>query len=327
MKKKFSKVKWFDKELLTKQGEILLYQKNKNIGFVDNTWFHGERSLFFKPHYDNYISSPLGEIVYYYLSKEIGLNSLEVRPAYFITYNNEEIKNFNGSVSESFIGTNQKLILSCDFNKIGNSITETITSLKKYVQEMENLESLPVECNYEEIEKDLKKVALLDYLTLNKDRHKGNLGFLVTSTDTAITVTLAPVFDNAMIFYLNNNQQISYLSNCAAMKNFLSISDVLKTYLPLFTIKPVIDFEESNREFSKQVAGEIYINKEYKSCFHCLKEISFDKIYSEIQKDIPNFKLEYRQFVMMQAIFNNQVENIQNAVYQYNRKMRNEIQK
>lgn len=318
---KYSKLQPFGNELLTRQGEILLYRKKKKYSYSEgNEWFYGPTNLYFKPHLEDYISSPLGEMIYYYVGKRVGLDVLEVKPAVrfefasksngYISFEDDcEYYEQPGSVSADFV-KNKKEDKFITFGDLmtSNNIQSIMKSLEIYLKKLKYETNLPVVCNLKKIKQTLTKEAVLDYLTINIDRHICNNGLIISYKKDKVSVYMPPIFDNAQIFYLTIKYFAKDMMKHYNANNLDKMKDMLKTdesQMHLF-----LNEKNSASELAKVIKTDLEIRKFYNS----LKEIDFMDIYNEMCADIPNYPFDKNTFEFLQKMFDLRVEILEEQI-------------
>jgi hypothetical protein len=164
-----------------------LYIKTSTYNKYNNIWLYESFS----------------ELIASRLFKEMGVNNVTMYYPCEINLDNG-IKTI-GCYSHSFLKDNEKYISLAHLNK--NSIISNymMAGYNGYCQCIEEIyKTLNIEYKNE-----LDKILELDYITMNEDRHTGNLGFIVDMTTNKWR--LANIFDNGnSLFSLKDVSEFNY---------------------------------------------------------------------------------------------------------------------
>ncbi len=141
----------------------------------------------------SFIESVYNEIFCEKLAKSLGINCAHYE---FV----KTRKNGNILISKNILKENEKLIEACSFiNDQVNCLNVLLKNLEKAQQYM------GYKFNMQEIELDLFKIIVFDYLTSQADRHDKNYGFIASEKNRETYLKVAPIFDNEHSFGLTNN--------------------------------------------------------------------------------------------------------------------------
>lgn len=131
------------------------------------------------------------ELICNEIAKRMKINCVE--------YDLAELKHDNitykGLVSNNFVNNNQSFVACATYSFGANDgLCGIIRNLEKFKKQNEcNLDT-------EEIEFDLFKMIVFDYLTCQSDRHDCNFGFILDNNGDIPTLKVAPLFDNELSF-------------------------------------------------------------------------------------------------------------------------------
>lgn len=118
-----------------------------------------------------------------------------LEPADFVPYSLETIDGKPHSTCPGFVAPDMQLVTLRDVFACYAKPTGEPYEYRDYVRICNNL-------GIEEIEQDLAKMIVCDFLSCNTDRHDLNLG-LLRNVDTLEFVGVAPLFDNGRCFYFD----------------------------------------------------------------------------------------------------------------------------
>lgn len=157
-----------------------------------------------------------------YLAKQLNVNCADYYPARYKT-NSEE---YHGVVSYNFLAPNQRLLYLGDLKKICSQSFEDVnyfSSKSSLLEIMQILLSDKIQQKYDldtlQIEKDIFKMIVFDYITSQCDRHTNNYGFIETlNKNKKPTLSFAPLYDNEISLgcavrkgaYLSNYEDFIY---------------------------------------------------------------------------------------------------------------------
>ncbi len=139
-----------------------------------------------------YIESAYNEFFCEILAKKLGIKCAHYKYA--------KTKNQRILISKNFLKENETLIEACSFIKDQkNSLDVLLKSLKK----AEDYYAYKID--KEQIELDLFKIIVFDYLTSQVDRHDKNYGFIASQKNNETHLCVAPIYDNEHCFGLTHN--------------------------------------------------------------------------------------------------------------------------
>jgi len=153
----------------------------------------------------------------------------------------------------------------------------------------------------ENLEQNLKEMALMDYLLIQGDRHAKNIEFLIEEKDGYKKLKLAPMFDNGFCLYLQNltskNKQIL---NKFLTKKIVNVDLTLNNPKPKFYIEKTENFFDEGECIVKDLTTELLQNKKLMNIFEkfCKLNMSdeIEFISSLGKKSIPNINKQLIQY-------------------------------
>lgn len=180
--------------------------KRLNCKLIDNSKsdYHINRcfksphfKLFYNGKYIYFKTQPSIELCYNELicneiAKQMKINCVEYNLAE-LTHNKVCYK---GLISDNFINKNQSYIECANFSfRENDGLCGVLRNLDDYkLQKIYNFDR-------DEIELDLFKMIIFDFITCQSDRHDCNFGFIVENSNNGIpTIKVAPLFDNELSF-------------------------------------------------------------------------------------------------------------------------------
>ena len=244
-----------------------------------NKWFLiGKRQSIFKTYDDPLYPEVrkeriLNEMLCYRLATKLGINAAPCQPAKYDEH--------DGLISYSFLKDGDKMISGTNILQVFNLLIArgTFENFAIALPEYATKNGVLLD---DEIELDLFKMMVFDFLTIQEDRHLGNIIFI---QDKNGNLKLAPLFDNEFAFAIV--ERMGTGENFDLIKAFYSStrprpSEVKKTVTneayDLFKIserddrfkdflKEVISFDVE--KFFKELDSEISIDEDYIT--HCKK--------------------------------------------------------
>ncbi len=103
-------------------------------------------------------------------------------------------------ISKNFLKSNETLVEACSFIKNQTNSLDTLLKTLKASQHCSTYEM-----DKKQIELDLFKIIVFDYLTSQSDRHDKNYGFIKSQICGKTHLCVAPIYDNEHCFGLNCN--------------------------------------------------------------------------------------------------------------------------
>lgn len=267
-----------------KEENALYSFKGLSSDSFSNKWFLiGDKQSIFKtfddPLYPEIRDKRiLNEMICFRLAEKLNINAAPCQPAIYDKY--------SGIVSYSFLKDGDTMIN-------GEKILAALNGYLVHDNAFDNfLFALPEYADKNallldnDIELDLFKIMIFDFLTIEEDRHLGNIVFIKDKNDT---LRLAPLFDNEFAFAiaekLSKKEYFNHydaLVGCARMRPYSGSKksvrgeavDILKVaqkdtrYLDF--LKNVTQFDI--KAFFEDLDKEISINEEYKKeCIECFE--------------------------------------------------------
>lgn len=275
----------------------------------------------------------IGEVLYFKLCKAVGYEHrcIVAKPA---TLANEDGSEVKGVLVPSYIKEEYKdktvrvmsgRTLLNEYaqhvydNSNGKKIQATHT-LKTYLEMLEYIrhsnmlgENVDV---YSNIERRLKFLALMDYVTCQSDRHWENIDFLlITDQDGNKKLKLAPFFDNGHVYNLHMKGDTPKMG--VTYRNSKDKGTALKFFtkkyfqvVPMFGIQtPTYETKVFEREgggkevgirlskdtknydiFVEELAALLASDEELMVCYNKLKSLDFGQVLQDsfVQEDIPD---------------------------------------
>ncbi|MCL2621986.1 MAG: hypothetical protein FWD32_03035 [Firmicutes bacterium] len=198
---------------------------------------------------------------------------------------------------------------NCEYEsrKSGTTVVNT-NSVKGYEQMLRTLYS-----NYDGLEKTIlsvKKLAVLDYLTQQSDRHDNNTSFIIDDKNKKIR--LAPIYDSGRIFSLFNyneeKEKFKILGAERAKSNemwirkgwdaflsgkspYLGIREGTLSYMnwQLHRPHPAQTDMDGLVEFEQELASMINADDNLKSFYKKAKKADFKQIISTVEKGFSDY--------------------------------------
>ena len=307
--------KWYDKELISREGDvILLYgegsQLKHNESIYDSyIWFGSEDKAILKD--DCWKNNATSEIFVSYLAKLLGLPSVEVRPAVAIK-NAKEKEIIKGILVESYkmkdIAFSFKAEDANTGNKV-NTVDNIIKNLQNYVEYLMDtkpyMASVALDPN---LETDLLKLFVLDYITCEIDRNDGNILFYAfVDNEQNYTMKLGKIFDNSQAFFFTDDEYKKFKKYLKNDEKFNELVD--KRYSPALIFE---DEEDKLYEFTSvitpKLVSRILKNPEVFHFYEKIKTIKFEQILKLIHKDMPEYKIPKFKYEVAQKVFNHRKE-------------------
>lgn len=319
---------WAEDELRTRDGQIILDVKNANY-YGNSIWVSGKDRMFFKPSEEHYyFASVEGEILYYYIAKQVGLEAVKAKPALLVAYRDHmQPEIVDGTITRDFLQDNQDQKIFFHAAKVSNSSKHTniksiLLGIKSFVKVQQSKLKMPIIVNYEQMTQKLVSLLILDAVLYNTDRHNENLGFILERKNNVITMDLAPIYDNATIFYLNQKN----LSR--TLKTYVGIDDRKKFEKKLNSLDEQVYLLYKDRtkqthyekNLFRDIASIVINNNFANDFFKKIKNINFDIIEKEIKKDLPNFNFSSLTLKYAKWMMEHQIKNIEKEIHNPHRK-------
>lgn len=118
------------------------------------------------------------------------------------------------------------------------------------------------------LEQELKEMALMDFLLMQRDRHAKNIEFLIEKKEGIRVLKLAPMFDNAYSLSLQYSEKFNFVFLEKLLKEKYIELDVLKGYVqPMFYIGESKEIFDENENVTKDLAKELLLNNKLMSIY------------------------------------------------------------
>lgn len=266
---------------------------------------------------DDEYNSSLGELYYYYLAKAAGLTTVEVLPALTVYSNG---KSTNAALIENFIkkaSNSEEVFGNVFLHRYAEARDDYKNAITNYVQAQDRAldEHLHTsEINYDgdaNLKSKLMLMHMLDILTLNSDRHSGNISLVLTHEENISTYTLAKPFDQSFAFRMHEYNSGKY-------HNFdHMLFNSLENFYFYLTIHPISKKELPTFSYVKnELAKEMQIDPDLYQKFLKIKEIDIDLITQQIKNDFPDYNITPKQAGFAKDIFELTTRSVE---YDFNR--------
>lgn len=168
-----------------------------------NTFWLNERTKYYFKQNSN-ITDGDGEILYSYLAQQLDLEVVKVRPAIDVNVESRNKIGVEGIIVEHFAHElpNTDFVFAYDLKYVDceHSVENNLKGLKKYQNALlaSGAKKVVLDKN---IKLNLQKMFIMDFLTMQRDRHSANVVYFCTKQpDGTIFVRLGKIFDNSMVF-------------------------------------------------------------------------------------------------------------------------------
>lgn len=266
-----------------------------------------EKNYYFKCNASKNDFADYGEAITSIIANFVGINAVKTHLV--------ESSNEFGVVTENFVNpTNNYLSLSnilSSFNEAHmRTFNNVVAAVKFYCEDNDII------CD-ESVERDLKRLVLLDYLLLQQDRHGGNIEFEISKNSKGDSVLkLAPIFDNEFCFlfvydeavwdnYKKNENEYLYQIFSFSKDNPINslakeviksddLTNILEKYMKV-DINKIIDFcdEITTKKMPKKYRKVVV------SIFETQKEKLFSEIKNLSIKKVFQNKEEYESAIIL----------------------------
>ena len=308
--------KWYDKELKSRDGDvILLYGNDSKLEHQhayedeDYLWFGENKSVIFKD--ESWKNSPESDIFVSYLAKALSLPVLDVRPAIAIANNNNN-SDVKGIIVENFQEKNGYVFSAADIN-----VSDSFNTIDNIIKNLEHYKKELYESGYSEvvidsnIETNLLKLFLLDYVTCEIDRNETNILFrLIEDEQGKATIQFGKIFDNSQAFFFTAHFAHKLKNLLNNETDFYQMVD--QNYAPRLFFTPE---ENALLEFTcsltPKIIEKVLQKPKLTEFLNKLINTNFDQVAVLIQKDNPEYKIPENKFNMAKKIFNHRVELLQ----------------
>ena len=263
----------FLKEEFKKLNEKIIQIKsidNSMLGGIhEKYWLEAEgKKYLFKYNLGDNDFSDFGEVFTSYLAYLLNFKCVKSIFAKDL-FGSDDDKN-RGVLIESYLTKNiaESVSLESLFEKYkrhhfnGYTVKEVIKVLKEYCEDY----NLILDNN---LEQELKEMALIDYLLVQCDRHDKNIEFLIENKKGKKIVHLAPMFDNGFCMHLSDTKSQRRDSLRKLNKNeILKISLKIENPKPNFYIESTEEFLDEGECIVTDLATELLQNKKLKKLYN-----------------------------------------------------------
>ncbi len=162
---------------------------------------------------------------------------------------------------ENFRG---KLVSSCDIITDQNTMMLPIY----FISPVTTIDTVIDFCKGNSLLDDLHRMLIFDYLSLNSDRHLGNIGLLLDA-NTFEVLKLAPIYDNGaslLCYYMLGDDLENYTKNYrpALYDSYETYAKIAKQHLPNnHNVEALINFKFDQTELGDFPAERISVIEEF----------------------------------------------------------------
>lgn len=273
-------------------------------GINEKYWVDcGNKQYLFKYNRDKKDFTDFGEVFTSYICFILGVNCVK---AIFSDdlFEREEGKK-SGVLVESYRTKNVKESFSLSSLKIkyklsqmeSNTVKSVLSLIKAFCEDNDIL----LDNN---IEEELKEMALMDYLLMQTDRHAKNIEFLVIKKDENKILKLAPMFDNGFCLSLQDSESFNkeYLEELLN-KKYLEVDEFCDLKFYIGESKNIF---EDNSSIIKDLAKELLQNKKLMKIYQNFCKLNFSEeaeFISSIRKSpLPNLNKDVIKYGIEQRI-------------------------
>lgn len=217
-------------------------------------------------------------------------------------------------------------------NNHGRKVHMELNTVYEYIKQINFMYSNRLSKNeIEDIKQYMLKIALLDYLTIQVDRHNGNYGCMYVSSKGIKSATYIPIYDNECCFFLHKRPEkigaflqrlsdnrvkekdkLKQINALAAGKDSTPILGIYTSIVELGShgefIKKKNTENKTNLEiFINELAEEILQNNNLAKFYDKLKIVNIENLNKN--NDIPNDIAHYANI-----LFNKRVEMLESAL-------------
>jgi len=158
----------------------------------------------------------------------------------------------------------------------------TVREVYELCQELANKRNLKLDKN---LLTDLKNMALIDYLTLQVDRHSDNIEFLIEEINGIKTLKLAPMFDNGFcLFLFKSYNGIKEINNIYSNNEIVPIKSGNYNTPPMFYIESTEKINNPYLSIVRDLAKELKKNKNLMQIYKNFKELDFEAEINLLKK-------------------------------------------
>lgn len=317
MNKKYSnKRAWNINGLKTHQNE-LIYRYSENRDFVGVNSFdifeiNENPTLFFKA--NNFITNTAGELIFSYIAKFLNLDNIVVYPAIMIDEDRFDFQegyvaeNYNKDESRIKIKSLDDLYENFNYWKPQHTLEDAMERINDYAKHLK-LACRPKQLIYNETKFRLffEKLLIIDFLTYQDDRHPRNINFQLRTSENAIHLEPAKIFDSNQIFLFNSHMwdEIFQAYSHVHYKKTCKLAD---KYADLY-FKPY-DKNSNTKELTVQIARMMTQNPALKKFHSQLLNLDFEQIKYMIKQDFPNYQFNQKELEIAEMLFTHRLKNV-----------------
>ena len=313
-----NKKPWLKNMDLTLQGEMLV--ERKDLSKKAKEWITLEnKEFFFKAENPaEGITSTLAELIYYYAAKSLGLQALEVKPAWSYHYDSltANANEVGGVISQNFITDKTKQTF-VDFYKIPVGFSNDVGSNVEYVDAFIKTytdQNIQVKCDTKKIKNQLEKLCILDYFFVTQDRHKGNMGLIATQKDGYVEIVFAPIYDNAMILFLSSDYFMEEMVESFNKKQYRNIYKIVDTYYSSSYFMETHNYRNWDANLKIDISRRILEDQNLANFYKKIQKINLKEIAIQIENEFPGYKVPMEKIQVAQCILNYQQKKIKKTL-------------
>lgn len=224
----------FENKIVDNKNIDLYSPNNTSDGMLKKTWIVGadKRRYLLKASFKNKGLEPFNEVLAGMIANILGLN--------YVLYTIEIINNNLLSKCKCFIDKNTEFISAYAILKSENVEMNMhyLLLIEKYIDILKNN-------GIKDVEKKIAKMFVLDYLTVNQDRHLGNFG-IVRNVNTLQWVDIAPNFDSGQSMFSQKEiyeMNFEKVDGCCFNDKNVDFEKILELALKMYPLLD-IDFEK-----------------------------------------------------------------------------------
>lgn len=288
-----------------------------------NTFWLNERTKYYFKQNSN-ITDRDGEILYSYLAQQLDLEVVKVRPAIDVNVESRNKIGVEGIIVEHFAHElpNTDFVFAYDLKYVDceHSVENNLKGLKKYQNALlaSGAKKVVLDKN---IKLNLQKMFIMDFLTMQRDRHSANVVYFCTKQpDGTIFVRLGKIFDNSMVFDFCSpvlKRLAKYSMSKKAWGNYVDACYRPRFFLKQQDIRLYEDREKGEnitKYHAKQIAALVQKDERIRDFYYKALNLSFDQVYSKIKKDMPQYKFDFSKIKLARIIWNHRVQVLQKQV-------------
>lgn len=319
--------KWYELEQKTREDEVIVFKGFGNFvisgknPYSNDFWVEEEPRMYFKQ--DSQKTDSSIEVFISYFYNMLGLQTVKAVPAILIEKDKKGIsERKQGVLTEDFKDNNKQQKEVSLYNLVKSpglaSVSDAMIGLKIYKDQLlkEGNKRVIVQRG---IEDTLSMLTIADFATAQFDRNQENISFLKTVKDGVCKIELAKIFDNSMAFFSCLTSNKKRMMGLFEQERFEELNkEIDKSYSSKFfmysskKIKNNIYLEKDNTKvMAKQIARKMHKNPKIKNFFQKLQGFDLDDVLTQIKKDIPNYKISKKDYVLYKYIFNYRILKIE----------------